>query len=229
MASMQKTVQKGLPHRALRLIRTRWRLFLSGAIGAGFVAVFALTTDWRLVTSMLVGWDIGVGLYLVLCFWMFTVCDRDHIRRQSALQDEGRYMIPILTVSAALASLAAILVELRTTAGHTTRDPLLLTLAAVTILLSWTFIHTIFTLHYAHEYYADREGTRHGLNFPGDQKPGYWDFVYFSFVIGMTSQVSDVCVTSSEIRQIVAAHGLVSFVYNVALLALSINIAASAL
>ena len=113
--------------------------------------------------------------------------------------------------------------------GTSTRDPRLLALAIVTILLSWTFIHTIFTLHYAHEYYADRRGNRRGLDFPGDEKPGYWDFVYFSFVIGMTSQVSDVCVTSSNIRQIVAAHGLVSFVYNVALLALTINIAASAM
>jgi uncharacterized membrane protein len=156
-------------------------------------------------------------------------CDRDHIRQQSVLQDEGRYAIPVLTVSAALASLAAILVELHTTAGPATRDPRLLALAIVTILLSWTFIHTIFKLHYAHEYYADRRGNRRGLDFPGDEKPGYWDFVYFSFVIGMTSQVSDVCVTSSNIRQIVAAHGLVSFVYNVALLALTINIAASAL
>ena len=229
MAAMAKPTHGSLPHRLLRLVRTRWRLFLSGAIGIGFVGIFMLTTEWRVVTSMLVGWDIGVGLYLVLCFWMFSVCNRDHIRQQSVLQDEGRYAIPVLTVSAALASLAAILVELHTTAGHATRDPRLLALAIVTILLSWTFIHTIFTLHYAHEYYADRRGNRRGLDFPGDEKPGYWDFVYFSFVIGMTSQVSDVCVTSSNIRQIVAAHGLVSFVYNVALLALTINIAASAL
>ncbi len=229
MACMERTVPGGLPHRVLHMIRARWRLSLSAVVGFAFLAVLLLTTGWRPVTSMLVAWDIGVALYLVLCFWMFAVCDQDHIRRQSILQDEGRYMIPILTVSAALASLAAILIELRTASGHTTRDPLLLGLAAVTIMFSWTFIHTIFTLHYAHEYYADREGTRHGLDFPGTEKPGYWDFVYFSFVIGMTSQVSDVCIRSKAIRQIVAAHGLVSFVYNVALLALSINIAASAL
>jgi uncharacterized membrane protein len=229
MASMKKTAQSPPAHGASHLVRARWRLFLSAALAFGFGTVLALTTGWRIVTSTLVGWDIGVGLYLVLCFWMFSVCDEDHIRRQSVLQDEGRYAIPVLTVIAALASLAAILVELRTSAGHPTRDPLLLTLAIATILLSWTFIHTIFTLHYAHEYYADGEAQRSGLDFPGNEKPGYWDFAYFSFVIGMTSQVSDVCVTSSKIRQIVAAHGLVSFVYNVALLALTINIAASAL
>jgi uncharacterized membrane protein len=97
MAVMTKTTHGSFPHRLLRLVRTRWRLFLSGAIGIGFVGMFMLTTQWRVVTSMLVGWDIGVGLYLALCFWMFRVCDRDHIRRQSVLQDEGRYAIPVLT------------------------------------------------------------------------------------------------------------------------------------
>ena len=228
MVAKPKTNHRTLSGRALRFVRTHWRLFLSGAIG--FISIFLMPKEeWRLVTRMLVGWDIGIGLYLALCFWMFSHCDRDHIRRQAVLQDEGRYIIPLLTVVAALASLAAILIELRTAAGRTTRDPWLLTLAIVTILFSWTFIHTIFTLHYAHEYYTDRPGKRRGLDFPGDERPGYWDFVYFSFVIGMTSQVSDVGVTSSKIREIVAAHGLVSFVFNVALLALTINIAASAL
>ena len=211
---------------ARRLVRKRWRLFLSAAVGFCSVIVLILTTGWRIVTSMLVGWDIGVALYLVLCFWMFSVCGMDHIRRQSAQLDEGHYAIPILTVTAALASLAAILDELRTPAGRTTHDPLLLTFALVTIVLSWTFIHTIFTVHYAHEYYAHGSG---GFPFPGNEKPGYWDFAYFSFVVGMTSQVSDVGVTSRNIRQVVVAHGLVSFLYNVALLALTINIAASAL
>ncbi len=227
MAAMTTANHKSLGHRVQRFIRMHWRLFLSGAIG--FVAIFLLAGHWRLVTRMLVGWDIGIGLYIALCVWMFSHCDRDHIRRKAALQDEGRFAIPLLTVIAALASLAAILIELRTPAGRTTRDPRLLELAIVTILFSWTFIHTIFTLHYAHEYYADRGGKGQALDFPGGEKPGYWDFVYFSFVIGMTSQVSDVAVRSSSMRQIVAAHGLVSFVFNVALLALTINIAASAL
>ena len=101
-------------------------------------------------------------------------------------------------------------------------------LAAATIMLSWTFIHTIFALHYAHEFYdADING---GLAFPGGAaEPDYWDFVYFSFVIGMTSQVSDVGVTNQQLRRLVAAHGVVSFVFNATLLALTVNIAASAI
>jgi uncharacterized membrane protein len=95
--------------------------------------------------------------------------------------------------------------------------------------LSWVFIHTIFALHYAHDYYGEYGAKQSGLNFPGDEPPDYWDFVYFSFVIGMTSQVSDVAVAGRPIRRTVIAHGVVSFFFNVALLALMVNLAASAI
>jgi uncharacterized membrane protein len=211
----------------LRFIRVRWRLFLSACIG--LLTIVLVPGDLRMVTRMLIGWDVGVGLYILLCAWMFSHCGSSHIRRQSSLQDVGRFAIPVFTVGAALASLAAILIELRTATGGPTHEPFILALAFVTILFSWTFIHTIFTLHYAHEFYSEHRGKGGGLEFPGGQKPNYWDFVYFSFVIGMTAQVSDVMVSSSTIRQTVAAHGFVSFVFNVALLALTVNIAASAM
>ena len=135
----------------------------------------------------------------------------------------------MLTVAAALASLAAIVAELGRSGGRH-RQPAHLVLATVTIVLSWAFIHTIFALHYAHEFYDEDAGLAAGMAFPGgDEEPDYWDFVYFSFVIGMTSQVSDVGVTSKEIRRTVAAHGIVSFLFNAALLALTVNIAASAI
>ena len=91
--------------------------------------------------------------------------------------------------------------------------PLFLVIATITIVLSWAFIHTMFALHYAHEFYDETSGG--GLAFPGgDAEPDYLDFVYFSFVIGMTSQVSDVAVTSKRIRRTVTAHGAVSFGFN---------------
>jgi uncharacterized membrane protein len=180
-----------------------------------------------------VGWDIAVGVYLALAFRLMTGCDANHIRRRAALQDEGRFTILVLVVGSALASLMAILAEL----AGANRQPGQLALAGVTILLSWMFMHTIFALHYAHEYYAQKAAEKAadtapkggGLNFPGEETPDYWDFVYFSFVIGMTSQVSDVAVTSRALRRLVAIHGVVSFVFNVALLALLVNIAAGAL
>jgi len=110
------------------------------------------------------------------------------------------------------------------------RKPAQVILAGITILLSWAFIHMIFALHYAHEFYGEDDTINGGLAFPGgDQEPDYWDFAYFSFVIGMTSQVSDVGVTSQQIRRTATAHGIVSFLFNVALVALTINVVAGAL
>jgi len=190
------------------------------------IALAALT-DWRPATRVLVGWDIYVGLYLALVAHVVTVCDVHRIRQRAAREDEGQATILVLTVTAALASLGAIVAELGSSAGAT-RRPSHVALAALTILLSWAFIHTIFALHYAHEFYDDTDGG--GLAFPGgDLEPDYWDFVYFSFVIGMTSQVSDVGITSKRIRRTVVAHGVVAFAFNAALLALSVNIAAGAI
>jgi uncharacterized membrane protein len=114
--------------------------------------------------------------------------------------------------------------------GGNDREPAHLMLGIVTILLSWTFTHTMFALHYAHEFYDENAGKGGGLIFPGElREPDYWDFIYFSFVIGMTSQVSDVAITCRPIRHTVSAHGIISFVFNVTLLALTVNIAASAI
>ncbi|MEI9804579.1 MAG: DUF1345 domain-containing protein [Pseudolabrys sp.] len=97
-------------------------------------------------------------------------------------------------------------------------------LAMVTILVSWAFVHTIFTLHYAHEYYGERrDGIIGGLEFPGDKVPDYWDFLYFSMVIAMTSQVSDVNITSKVIRRLATVHGVLSFFFNLTVLALTVN------
>jgi uncharacterized membrane protein len=211
----------------LRIVRARPRLFVCGAIGAVVVGI-AFTVNWRLETRLLTGWDVGVALYLVLVFQMMGRSNTHTMRRHAAEQDEGRLIMLMLTVASALASLAAIFAQLGGSAGTTgDRPPAKVALAVFTIMLTWAFIHTIFALHYAHEFYDETDGG--GLAFPGDREPDYWDFVYFSFVIGMTSQVSDVAITSKLIRRTAAAHGIVSFVFNVALLALTVNLAASAL
>ena len=100
-------------------------------------------------------------------------------------------------------------------------------LAIGTVVLSWAFTHTIFALHYAHEFYGEHGARKSGLQFPGEGQPDYWDFIYFSFVIGMTFQVSDVAVTHKSIRRTVVAHGALSFFFNrSALSAVTVNIAA---
>jgi len=214
---------RGPLQRWARAVRSRPRLFLAILLGAAIGAL--LPADWRIATRSLAAWDVALGLYLVLAFRLMANCDVNRIKRRAALQDEGRLTILVLVVASALASLLAILAEL----GGANRQPAHLALAAVTILLSWSFTHTIFAIHYAHEYYGENAHKGGGLNFPGEAPPDYWDFVYFSFVVGMTSQVSDVAVTSSALRRLVAAHGVVSFIFNATLLALTVNIAAGAI
>jgi len=212
----------------VRIVGARPRLFASGGVGVVVTVAAVFVTDWRLATRLLVGWDVAVALYLALAFHMMVGADVRRIRRRAALQDEGQLAMLGLTVAAALASVGAIFAELGTSAVGASRPPSHLVLATLTIVLSWAFIHMIFALHYAHEFYDEAAGG--GMAFPGgDAHPDYWDFVYFSFVIGMTSQVSDVAVTSKQIRRTVAAHGVVSFLFNAALLALTVNIAAGAI
>jgi uncharacterized membrane protein len=208
----------------VRVVYARPRTFFSILIG--IVAFLLLPGSLRLVTRMLIGWDTFVTCYLVLTYIMMFRCGLAHIRRNAVLQDDGRFLILLVTALGAFASIAAIVFEL----GASNRSGVQLTLATVTIALSWAAVHTSFALHYAHDYY--RGAKPGGLQFPsGDEHDhaDYWDFVYFSFVIGMTAQVSDVGITDKTIRRTATAHGIISFVFNTALLALMVNIAASAI
>ena len=210
--------------RPMRLVYSRPRTLI--AIAAGILVSVLLPGSMRLITRLLIGWDALIAVYLVLVYGMMIANnDHRHIRRAAVLQDDGRFAILLVTATGAFASVAAIVFELGVRHGV-----LELTLATSTIALSWAAVHTTFALHYAHDYY--RGGKAGGLQFPSgdeDERPDYWDFVYFSFVIGMTAQVSDVGITDKTIRRTATAHGIVSFVYNTALLALTVNIAASAI
>jgi uncharacterized membrane protein len=212
----------------VRVVYARPRTFISVVVG---IAVFFLLPgsllpgSLRLVTRLLIGWDSFVALYLVLVYIMMFRCGLAHIRQNAVLQDDGRFLILMVTALGAFASIAAILFEL----SGTHRAAAQLALATVTIALSWAAVHTAFALHYAHDYYRGKAG---GLQFPSgdhDEHADYWDFVYFSFVIGMTAQVSDVGITDKTIRRTATAHGIISFVFNTALVALMVNIAASAI
>jgi uncharacterized membrane protein len=208
----------------IRVVYARPRTFLSVLIG--IIAFFLLPNSLRLVTHLLIAWDIFIAVYLLLVYIMMFRCGLAHIRRNAILQDDGRFLILLVTALGAFASIAAIVFEL----GGSHRSVLDLTLATLTIALSWAAVHTTFALHYAHDYY--RGAKPGGLQFPsGDQHDhaDYWDFVYFSFVIGMTAQVSDVGITDKTIRRTATVHGIISFVFNTALVALMVNIAASAI
>ena len=205
-----------------RFWHLHFRLVLSAAFGTA-VTLTLLALPWGTATRLLVGWDSGVVLYLVLIYSYMAQASITRMRQRAAIDDEGAIALLVLTTTAALASLAAVVAEI----GQA-RDPYHVLLGMGTILLSWTFMHSIFALHYAREFfgkgYDERTG---GLVFPGKEDPDYWDFLYYSLVVAMTAQVSDVQITSKTIRRLTTVHGVASFFFNVTVLALTVNIVSS--
>ncbi|WP_375461711.1 DUF1345 domain-containing protein [uncultured Enterovirga sp.] len=179
-----------------------------------------------MASRLLVGWDAGIGLFLVLGWAMMARSGQADIQRRADREDAGAAAVLVLTMVGAVASLVAIAVELRGIKGSPEAGRL--ALAGATILLSWLFVHTMYALHYAHDYYAG-EDDRGGLKFPGDAKPDYWDFMYFAFNLGAAAQTSDVMIEAKRMRRFVLAHTILSFLFNTTILALAINVGASLL
>jgi uncharacterized membrane protein len=176
-------------------------------------------------------WDFGVAAFLFLTWWMVEHCPKDKVRRTVLVNDQGRVGVLLLVLLAIGASVAAIFFLLEKPKDGGGPPAVQVAFAIVTIVCSWLLTHVMFALHYAHRFYRDDPSTPEkdatgGLSFPGTAAPTYWDFLYFSFVIGMTSQVSDVQVTSSAMRELVFWHGVLSFAFYTIVLALSINIVA---
>ncbi|MFZ0695085.1 MAG: DUF1345 domain-containing protein [Alphaproteobacteria bacterium] len=221
----------------VRHVKARPRLLT--AVGAMIAAYILLPPELSVQTRLLGGFDTGIAIYLGLVFDLTMRANPERVRRRARLEDEGRWAVLILAVAAAGACLVAIGTELHA-ARQAAKDNLDLRLAFAggTILLAWLFVHTSFAIHYAHEFYRDIKSdrpeksggneTRGALIFPEEDCPDYWDFLYFSFVLGATCQVSDVQVTSRVLRRLVLAHGVLAFIFNTLILALAINIAASA-
>ncbi len=201
-------------------MRARPRLLASAAVGLAL----ALAMPSRPSARFIAGWDVGVGLYLALSFAMVATSSHAALQKRADEEDAGASAVLALTALAAAASLLAIAAEL-----HGIREnpgAVRPALAAVTILLSWFFVNTIFAFHYAHDYYAG-EQDREGLGFPGGGRPDYWDFLYFAFTIGAAAQTSDVSIETGRMRRFVLAHTILSFLFNTTVLALAINVGAS--
>src|SRR5690349_19737600 len=142
----------------VRIVYGRPRTFV--ALAVGILVFFLLPDARRLVTRLVIGWDVFAALYLILAYMMMLRCDVGHIRRSAVMQDDGRFLLLLLTAFGALASLGAIVFELGASKGN----PAGLALAIVTIVLSWVLVHTAFALHYAHDFYRGKKPG--GLQFP---------------------------------------------------------------
>jgi len=213
----------------LTILRGRPRLFIG--VAAGLAAELVLPWSLPALPRGIAAWDIGCVVFLALAAHMFSSERMSDMAADAKAQEEGEWTIFALTVGATFASFAAIIGEFSVSKGAdpTVRN-LHVALVVVTLLVSWLMTHTVFAFRYAHEYYQwddELDAVEKGLDFPGDAPPDYWDFFYFALVLGMTFQVSDVEITSRKLRRVATLHGLLGFLFNTVILALSVNIGAS--
>ena len=210
----------------LNLLKAQPRFFTAAVLGT--LLWFLLPRDFRASTRLLAAWDCATALYLTLAMVMMAQSSIERIRDRAALEDEGQMVILGLTIITALISLGGIVAEMaaaKAQKGHGEWQHI--ALAGLTVFLSWTFTHTMFAIHYAHEYYSGpHDELDEGLEFPGNEPPDYWDFVYYSFVIGTACATADVNVTSKNMRKITTLHCVLAFFFNTTILALTVNIGA---
>ena len=199
------------------------------ALAAAAVVFFSLRGMARLSTAVIATWDAFAFFILALAWLTILTTPQNKLRGRAQQQDVGRTAIFIFVVVVACAALFAVgfLVSVNKgdIRGHFTVH---LVLALATVVFSWSAMHTVFGLRYAHAFYGDSDEfgqDRHaaGLEFPGERMPDYFDFAYFSFVIGMTCQVSDVQITSRRMRRLALMHSVLCFGFNTIILALLIN------
>ena len=214
-------MDKAETHHRFKPWRATTRLAVS--TGLGIIVYFAIHRFRPDLPAGILAWDVAVFCFLLLTYRVIADHSIDSIRRRAATLDTRASVLMVLVVAAACVSLYGLSLNLDALPGH---PELRVVLAGVTVAGSWSLIHTIFSLHYAHFYYAAPEG---GLIFPGGEDPNYYDFLYYGFVVGMTCQVSDVQVSSPPWRRLVLAHGVMSFLFNTVVLALSINLLAGLL
>lgn len=196
------------------------------AIGFVACAASAFAGGMAAAKAVVLAFVIAASAFLILIGVMFTRSrDVQAIRARARQEDQDRTGRLWMSIGVSVVVLVALLLELRAGQGAGVAG---LVLPGLALALAWAFMNTMFALHYAHRYYGDGGGQQSlgGLDFPGDEDPDYWDFLYFSVVLGMTFQVSDVQITSRRLRRVALIHGFVAFVFNVVILALSVNVIA---
>lgn len=210
-------------------INSMQRLILCLAIGA-IVYFIVRGNAFDKLTHLMIGWDTFSVCMIVISWLTFYNTGYENIRKLYKIQDSSRAIIFIIILISTMASFLAVLLLIITKKEGDTDALWRLPISILGMLFSWILIHTIFAFRYAHIYYGNHKSKPNtdagGLEFPGDTKPDYLDFAYFSFVLGMTFQVSDVQITSQRLRRMAMFHGLISFGFNTIMIALTINLIA---
>lgn len=217
-----------MPAKAQSFIMAHYRIFLAAC--CGIAASIILPPELSGIKRGIIAWDSSLGVFLCLNLLLFATIRQSHIEHIAKAQEDGEWIIFGVTVAGIAFSFIALLNEF---SGSKDLPPAQrnghIGIVVITLLLSWLSTHMIFAVRYAHEFYTrakNRGDFDRGLKFPEEPEPDYWDFLYFSLVLGMTFQVSDVEVTSRKLRRLATAHGLMSFLFNTLIIALTVNIAA---
>jgi len=195
-----------------------------GALAAG-VAAWLAASRFGQDGAALAGGDLFYMVFLILCVPLLGQTPAA-LKRGARREDEGIGVVVLVTLATMGFFLVAVFTALNR--KHGGEEPFTLALAAIGVPLGWCVLHTIMAFHYAALHYFDDPEMKErekDLRFPGGGDPGVWDFLYFSFVVGMTAQVSDVAVTSTAMRRAVMLHGMVSFFFNTIFIALAVNAA----
>ena len=211
---------------ALLAVRRRPRLPLCAVVAV--VAYWLTPAEFQPATRALIAWNVGAWVFLALVAVMVSREAAQTIRQHAMQEDESPWILLIIGLIAACAALAAIVWELGPVKDMTgLLKASHIALVASTILSAFTFIHVLFGLHYAGQFYALEDGTPHGgLEFPGGGDPAWGDFFYHAFVIGCACATADVNTTSRAMRSACLVQGVVAFFFNTIILALTINIGA---
>lgn len=206
----------------IRSFRARPLLLIATLLAV--LIYFILPGDLLTSTRLVLAWDAFLLIYLCSMSWFILSSDLASIKQRAAIYDEGSFTILVLSVGAALASLVTVVIEMAAATTQARYTGWQLGLTGVTVGLSWVFVHVIFALHYAHDFYNTDEGKT--LDFPGEANPIYGDFLYFSFIIGCACATADVNILARDTRRTALVHGILALFFNTAIVALSINIAA---
>ncbi|MRD46637.1 DUF1345 domain-containing protein [Caenimonas koreensis DSM 17982] len=200
---------------------------LLAAAAAGTAAFFFLPEAWTFTARVLVAWNLGVWPYLVALGWLMLRSNAEGVRTIAKQEDASSAGLLILMCTAAVLSVAAIMVEMAHARDSGQTQLFVYVITVLTVMGSWLLLAALYTFHYAHLFYT-APAHRQPLVFPdGIKSPSYVDFMYFAFTIAVAVQTSDVVVHTTAMRAVVLAQSVLSFFFNLAILGLLINIAAS--
>ena len=198
----------------------RFLAFLVVLVTATLVATRLITSPWL---SFMAGFDVAAVVFLAACIPLLGTHEEAVIRHRAITNDANKTLLLIIAGVVVAALLASITAE---TVGQKP-EPLTKCMVIATLVLAWLFTNTLYAIHYAHLAYIKPDAGNAGLEFPGTKQPSYWDFVYFAYTLGMTFQTSDVTITDERIRRVVTVHCFVAFVFNIGVLAFTINVLGS--